>query len=79
MRRCGLLAAPEVIGIWLIVGATVAFVLTYGVVVKWPKFLLGELTRLWFRCLTWIVAGGLFLLALEALSRMFFTVLFWRR
>jgi hypothetical protein len=67
------------VGSLLIGLGLLAFGATYSLLVKKPEFLLGSLTMLWFRCLTWIVITGLSLLGLEALHQVIFTVLFWRR
>jgi hypothetical protein len=67
------------IGILLIFGGMIAFCVSYCLVVKKQEFLLGSLTMLWFRCLTWIVLSGLILLGLDAVNRLVFTTLFWRR
>ena len=67
------------IGIWLICGGMFAFCLSYLFVVKKQQYLLGNLTMMWFRCLTWIVVGGLSLLTLDSLNRLLFVALFWRR
>ena len=69
--------ASEAVPVTLILGGMLAFCFSYWLAVKKQEFLLGNLTRLWFRTLTWIVVGGLVLLCLDAATRLAFT-LFWR-
>jgi len=66
------------VGIVLISLGLFAFLVSHIVASKLPAMLLGSLTMLWFRCLSWIIIGGLVLLVLESVNRLLFTFLFWR-
>ena len=66
------------LGCWLMACAAGLYIVTWILLVRYPNWLLGNVTMLWLRSLLCIVFGGLALTILWALDQIARTVLFWR-
>lgn len=67
------------VGLGLIFVASFVFLGSWALVIWKPKYLLGNVTMLWFKTMRQAIFAGLILLVLGELNQLLTTFLFWRR